>query len=157
MAKRKKKVVKKKTATKRKVTCGKCKQTGHNARTCKTNVETPEPPAPVIEVPKPEKKINLPPPPEPAEERRMRVPKRPAPTAGIASVNNFAPYRCPKCSQVAILVAVRVKDHYASQKKERTIYKAETRCEKCFNKPPAELILKWGMRPGEQVEVRQDA
>ena len=86
------------------------------------------------------------------------VPRRPAPTAGNTSENNHAPYSCKKCTQVAILVSVRVKDYAASHTKGEDVFMAELRCEKCFNKPPAELILKWGCSPGEVVPVPgQDA
>jgi len=134
-----------KAKNKRTVTCGKCKETGHNARTCPTaaapKTEVPTPPVP--------QKTKL-----PDEERRMStVPKREAPTASNSGAM-AAPYRCPKCNAVAIIVIVRVKDHNESFKSGKEVFKGETRCEQCMNKPtPAELILKWGARPNEVVPI----
>jgi hypothetical protein len=134
---------------KRTVTCGKCKGKGHNARSCTagekggvqkstittTTVEVPDPPT--------KKKTRI--------DTRER-PRREAPTADIGTAATAAPYRCPKCNAVAILVIVRVKDWVASSKKGRDVYTGQTRCEQCMNKPtPAELILKWGASPDEKV------
>lgn len=138
-------------AKKRTVTCGKCKEEGHNARTCpngtkatsevkkgqitKTEVELPDPPK--TQAPKPE------------DEPR---PRRAAPTADTGTAATASPFRCPKCNQVAILAIVRVKDHNESFKKKRDVFKGDTRCEKCLNKPdPAELILVWGASPNQKV------
>jgi hypothetical protein len=86
--------------------------------------------------------------------RESKVHRRPAPTADTGTAATAAPYRCPKCNSVAILVVVKVKDHNKSFKKERDIFMGETRCEKCMNKPsPSDLILKWGAKPGEVVPV----
>jgi hypothetical protein len=87
------------------------------------------------------------------EERRMStVPRRPAPTADLGTAATAAPYRCPKCNAVAILVVVKVKDYNASFKAGEDVFKGEMRCEKCMNKPaPSDLILKWGASPGEVV------
>ena len=143
---------KKAAAKKRTVTCGKCKEPGHNARTCLGDAPVAEaeaPPAP----PKPKRtKIDTR---EKEERRHSRVPKRAAPTADIGSA--VAPsFRCPKCSAVAILVIVRVKDENASFKKKKLVYKGEVRCEKCMNKPtPSDLILKWGALPGQMIEPEQ--
>ena len=153
------KATKKKTGTKapRTVTCGKCKVTGHNARTCPTSAKkeitsSKDIPAPPITGMKTKIDMRH----EQTEKRMNTVPRRDAPTAGNTSENNHAPYRCEKCSQVAILVSVRVKDHNASHKKGTDVFMAELRCEKCFNNPPAELILKWGCSPGEVVPVPDD-
>jgi hypothetical protein len=149
----------KKKTVKRTVTCGKCKTTGHNARTCPTSTKKKKitssadiPPPPVAGI---KTKIDLRQ--EQTEKRMNTVPKRSAPTAGNTSENNHAPYRCEKCTQVAILVSIRVKDHNASYKAGKDVYMADLRCEKCFNKPPAELILKWGCHPGEVVPVPANA
>jgi hypothetical protein len=90
----------------------------------------------------------------PDEKRRMNtVPRRDAPTASNSGAT-AAPYRCPKCNQVAIIVIVRVKDYNESFKTGKELFMGETRCEQCMNKPnPAELILKWGARPDEVVPI----
>ena len=154
----------KKRKGKRTVTCGKCKKTGHNSRTCKPTAETT---APVVKK-EIKSSADIPPPPTKKirtkiDERREKavrrnvVPKRDAPTAGNTSVNDYAPYRCPKCHQVAILVVVRVKDHGATFRLKKDVFVPETRCEKCFTKPPSDLILKWGAYPNEVVPVTSDA
>lgn len=144
MPKAKKKVKKK---AKRVMTCGKCKGKGHNARTC--TAETPT----VVEA---TTLLS-----EDAASRTMtyeEIPEepsprsRPAPTADRGTAATAAPYRCSKCNAVDILVIVRVKDHGASFKKKREIFKGEQRCQSCMNKPqPAELILVWGAKPGQTV------
>lgn len=143
----------KKKAEKRTVTCGKCKGEGHNARTCLNTAsksEVKKSPITVTEavVPDPpvQKKTKI-------DTRKPEPrPRREAPTADTGTAASAAPYRCPACNQVAILVIVRVKDFNESFKKGREIYKGEMRCEQCMNKPnPAELILKWGAAPGEKV------
>lgn len=138
----------------RTVTCGKCGNTGHNARTCKaegaqkvaeTAATTPPPPPPV-----PTKtRIDM------REDRReSKTPRRLAPTADRGTAATAAPYQCAKCNSVAILLAVRVKDHGASFKQGKDVFASEIRCEKCMNKPvPTDLILKWGVRPGEVVPI----
>jgi hypothetical protein len=135
-----------KKVKKRTVKCGKCGEEGHNARSCKEaevveeSKEVPPPPT------QKKTKINL------SDEDQFNPRKRSAPTADFGAKASAAPYRCPKCNAVAILVIVRVKDHNASFKKKREIFKGEQRCEQCMNKPnPAELILKWGAKPGEVV------
>jgi hypothetical protein len=133
---------------KRSVTCGKCKETGHNARTCPTNVKTAETTTPVVtEEEKREvlrKAAELPP--EPLKR------DRPAPTADMGSKATAAPYRCVKCNSVAILVIVRVKDHMQSFKQKKEVFEGALRCEDCMNKPnPAELILVWGAKPDQVV------
>jgi len=140
-----KKKTKKKTAKKRTVTCGKCKDTGHNARTCPTKesavavATTEAPPSPVKTL-------------APKEEKPRSKRDRPAPTADRGTAATAAPYRCVKCNQVAILLIVRVKDHNESFKKKKDIFKGEMRCEQCMNKPsPAELILVWGATPDQKV------
>lgn len=143
----------KRTKKKKSVTCGKCGNTGHNARTCSAEAEpvleevavakVEKGPITVEETKAPEK---LPPAPSP----RARL----APTADTGTAATAAPYRCPKCNAVDILVIVKVKDHNESFKKGRDIYKGDTRCQSCMNKPnPAELILKWGARPDEKVSA----
>lgn len=148
-AKKKSKAKSKKART---VTCGKCKEPGHNARTCPTKKKiksSKDIPAPPITGSKTKVDSRF----EQTERRMSTVPKRDAPTADL-SATNAAPYRCPKCNAVAILVIVKVKDHDASFKKKEEIFKGETRCEKCMNKPvPSDLILKWGAKPGEVVPV----
>jgi hypothetical protein len=145
-----------KAAKKRTVTCGKCKKEGHNARTCpkgkgkkeiKSSADIPPPPITGSKT-----KIDTR---YPQTEKRMNtVPKREAPTADKGAAATASPYRCKKCNAVAILVVVKVKDHDASFKKKKEIFKGETRCEKCMNKPsPSDLILKWGAMPDEVVPV----
>ncbi len=173
MPKAKKKASKKKGSAKRTVTCGKCKEKGHNARSCTvskaegsapTEPSTAVGPTTVVEeaeakvtekkavTPKHKTRIDMRE--VDAEPRRMStVPKREAPTADTSG-SQAAPYRCPKCNSVAILVIVKVKDYVASQKKEKEVFKGDMRCEQCMNKPsPSDLILKWGARPGEVVPV----
>jgi len=138
---------KKKSKVKRSVTCGKCNEVGHNARTCPTKVKAAEvvveaPPTPA----KPEPKINL------REEKPVSKRTREAPTADMGAKASASPFRCQKCNSVGILVIVKVKDHNESFKKKKGIFKGEMRCEDCMNKPnPAELILKWGAKPDEVV------
>jgi hypothetical protein len=147
----------KKKAEKRTVTCGKCKETGHNARTCPTSAKAEVKKGPVTssvtEVPDPPKKkgtktrIDM-----RVEEDRERRRQREAPTADTGTAATAAPYRCPKCNAVDILVIVRVKDHSASFKKGTDVFTGEMRCQSCMNKPqPAELILVWGAKPGQKV------
>jgi hypothetical protein len=82
------------------------------------------------------------------------VPRREAPTADRGTAATAAPYSCKKCNAIAILVAVKVKDHNESFLKKKEIFKSELRCEKCMNKPvPSDLILKWGATPDEVVPV----
>lgn len=165
MPKAKKRTAKAKKRSARTVTCGKCNEQGHNARTCPTRVTTTESPkaAPTMEI---KSSKDIPPPPvtgnktkidarfEQTERRMSTVPKRDAPTADIGSAASAAPYRCVKCNSVAILVVVKVKDVEASFRKQKDVYKGEMRCEKCMNKPtPSDLILKWGASPGEIVPV----
>ena len=139
---------KKKSKVKRSVTCGKCNEVGHNARTCPTKtkavaeVAAETPPAPT----KPEPKINL------RVEKPAPKRAREAPTADMGAKSSASPFRCQKCNSVGILVIVKVKDHNESFKKKKEIFKGEMRCEDCMNKPnPAELILKWGAKPDEVV------
>ena len=138
----------KKTKSKRTVTCGKCKETGHNARTCPTSKE----PTPPVKPKKTESELRD----EAREaERKVQVDRRrrDAPTADRGTAATAAPYRCKKCENVAILVIVKVKDYLASAKAKRDIFKGELRCEQCMNKPsPTDLILKWGAMPDETVE-----
>jgi hypothetical protein len=146
----------------RTVKCGGCGNEGHNTRTCpskeaprsETATATATPPEPVVET-KTEAKTEVPPPPVPKKTRidtREARPRREAPTGDRGTAATAAPYRCPKCNQVAILVVVRVKDHVLSQRAGRDIFKGDQRCEQCLNKPdPTTLILKWGVKPGETV------
>lgn len=139
---------------KRTVTCGKCKETGHNARTC-PNAAPKKSEVKKSPVTKAEAVV-----PDPPTKKKTKIdtreenarPRREAPTADRGTAATASPYRCPACNQVAILVIVRVKDFNESFKKGKEIFKGETRCEQCMNKPnPAELILKWGATPGETV------
>ena len=108
----------------------------------KPKAEEPEKSEPDVVVPPPDV---VPPPPVESKERRA------APTRGTDQA--AAPYPCPKCGQIAVLVIVRVKDHDQSFKQKKDVFKGETRCEKCFNKPPSDLILKWGAAPDEVCEI----
>ncbi len=127
-----------KSTKKRTVTCGKCKKPGHNARSCTASTETKVTAPPVVKPPEAKKRMN-------------KVPKRDAPTADRASA---APYRCEKCNNVAVLVAVKIKDYNESFLQKKEIFKSDLRCEKCMNKPsPSDLILKWGCTPDEVVPV----
>lgn len=142
----------KKTKSKRTVTCGKCKETGHNARTCPTNKKPSDTPAPAVKIKKTESEVR-----EAAREVReaeraaqVARRRRDAPTADRGTAATAPPYRCTKCENVAILVIVKVKDYLASSKAGRDIFKGETRCEQCMNKPtPSDLILVWGAKPDE--------
>jgi hypothetical protein len=124
----------------RTVTCGSCKEEGHNARTCPKK-ETPPPPVTThIEA-------------RDAKKTTHTVPKRDAPTGDRGTAATAAPYRCNKCNQVAILVIVKVKDHDQSFKKGKEVFKGEMRCEQCMNKPtPSDLILIWGALPDQTVD-----
>jgi len=150
----------KKKSKKRTITCGVCQATGHNARTCPSRTgpvkeevaASSEPEAAPPPPPQPKKtKIDMG---EDDERRRNTVPRREAPTADTGTAATAAPYQCPKCNSVAVLVAVKVKDQEQTSKKQYDVFKSDTRCEKCMNKPtPSDLILKWGVRPGEEVPV----
>jgi len=149
-AAKKKKKATKKAAAKRTVMCGKCKGEGHNARTCPTAEKATAPK--VTPVPKVL--------PESDDRRQSKVPKREGQTDKMgAATAHVSPYRCKKCNSVAILVAVKIKDHNASFKKKKDWFQSDLRCEKCMNKPsPSDLILKWGATPDEIVPVPgQDA
>ena len=155
-----KKKTRKKSKSKKTVTCGKCKEPGHNARTCptkvaqetKTNVEatlvqpsTEKPRPPVMQRTVDMREA------EAEERRKSTVPTRNAPTA-TRSGSEAPPYRCPKCNAVDIIVIVRVKDWAKSSLLGKDVFMGETRCASCMNKPsPAELILKWGARPKETI------
>ena len=137
-----------KSTKKRTVKCGKCGAEGHNVRSCtsgtkkKITSSADIPPPPV----KKKTRVDL------RDERRLsKVPRRDAPTAGR---DTPAPYRCPKCNNVAILVAVKIKNHDESFKQKKEIFMSDLRCEKCMNKPsPSDLILKWGASPDEVVPI----
>lgn len=136
---------------KRTVTCGKCGDQGHNSRSCQTEVKTEVKKGTITKT-----KVELPDAPaQPKiEDEPEKRPRRAAPTASTGTAATASPFRCPKCNQVAILAIVRVKDHNESFKKGRDIFKGETRCEQCLNKPdPADLILKWGARPDEKLSA----
>ena len=145
----KKKAKKTKAKAKKTVTCGKCKEPGHNARTCPTAVAVAEPDPKPAPAPPPTPRV------EEEPRRKSTVPTRDAPTA--ARSGSEAPaYRCPKCNSVGIIVIVRVKDFNESFKQEKVVYGAEVRCEHCMNKPtPSDLILKWGARPDEKIPVAE--
>ena len=138
----------KKKKVKRTVTCGKCKGTGHNARTCPGDVKTEKSEATVTELPPPVAKVVT----EASVAESKQTRRRAAPTADMGSKAGASPYRCQKCNQVAILVIVRTKDHQASFKKGKEVFTGEMRCEHCMNKPnPAERILVWGAKPDQKV------
>jgi hypothetical protein len=90
---------------------------------------------------------------EQTKRRLSKVPRRPSPTKDTGTAATAAPYRCVKCNSVAILVIVKVKDHNASFKQKKEVFKGDMRCEQCMNKPePSDLILVWGAKPGQTVE-----
>lgn len=141
----------------RTVSCGGCGQDGHNKRTCPSKgaptTATAVAPPPVVTSPEP-----APPPaptPKPVAPTKTYKPPtrvREAPTGDRGTAATAAPYRCPKCNQVAILVIVKVKDYVRSQQTGKEVFKGDQRCEQCLNKPdPTTLILKWGARPGETI------
>lgn len=163
---------------KRTVTCGVCQETGHNARTCpertgpvQESSSSPATPPSQPEVPAPkgttatailgegdspstEEWASIATDDTSDAQRNTSVPRRDAPTADLGTAATASPYQCPKCNAVAILVAVKTKDYAESAKQSREVFKSETRCESCLNKPaPSDLILQWGIRPGEQVPV----
>jgi hypothetical protein len=77
---------------------------------------------------------------------------RDAPTGDRGTAATAAPYRCPKCNQVAILLIAQVKDYVASQRAGKDVFKGDQRCEQCMNKPdPCNLILIWGAKPGQSI------
>ena len=143
----------KKAVVKRTVTCGKCKETGHNARTCPTPkkkiTSSADIPAPPIQ---PGSKTRIDMRQEATEKRLNPVPRREAPTADTSGAQ-AAPYRCAKCNAVKILVIVKIKDHNASFKAGKDVFAGDLRCENCMNKPtPSDLILKWGASPDEKID-----
>jgi hypothetical protein len=144
MAKTKTRPKKAKAKKKRVITCSKCSKTGHNARTCKEGLK-----------PKPEPKKKTKKTPTPVAKRKG-APKRerPAPTRGNESA--AAPYDCPRCNQIAVLVVVKVKDNNKTYLAGKDVFTTEMRCEKCFQKPPTDLIVKWGAHPGEKVELPKE-
>ena len=142
-AKTKKKATRKKA--KRAIKCSKCQEEGHNARTCKAEdspkKETKTPPPPVDKI---TRKVD-------ARQEDSAKRRRPAPTEG--NEHKATPYACPRCSQIGVLVIVKVKDHNKSYKAGKEVFGAEMRCEKCFQKPPTDLIVKWGAAPGDKCEL----
>lgn len=147
----------KKTKKKRVITCGKCKVVGHNARTCTAKTEAKK--GSVVKSTMVETRVELP---DPPTKKRTRIdtsereerPRREAPTADRGTAATAAPYRCQKCNAVSILAIVRVKDHMESHRQGKTVYKGDTRCESCLNKPdPAELIMVWGASPDQVVSA----
>jgi DNA-directed RNA polymerase subunit RPC12/RpoP len=131
--------------------CGKCGNNGHNARTCPTKADvskavtttkpTPAPTpvvaeattpaeAPVEDDPAPTGQFPLDGSSDLTIARRTstETPKVPA-----------APYNCPSCHQVAVLVLVELLDG-----------KQALRCEKCRNSTPISKIVKWGAFPKDK-------
>lgn len=153
-----------KPKTKRTVACGGCGGEGHNKRTC-PNKGTAEAPAVAPATAEPPVTTSVPETVAKVEPVKKAVPpkedapsprRREAPTADRGTASTAAPYRCPKCNQVAILVIARVRDYVASQRTGKDVWKGDQRCEQCMNKPdPCNLILKWGAKPGEMVTDAQ--
>jgi hypothetical protein len=140
----------------RTVSCGGCGQDGHNKRTCPSRTSTT--PAAPIAVAEPPKKVVEAAKPTPPNPRAHKPPtrQREAPTGDRGTAATAAPYRCPKCNSVAILVIVRVKDYVKSQQQGKDVFKGDQRCEQCMNKPdPCSLILVWGASPGQTVTEQQ--
>lgn len=128
------------TKKRRTYRCGKCGENGHNARTCPTKAvaavkveakavglltETPEPAAKA-----PEGQFPL------DGTSDLTVARRTGPSEPAAPA---APYDCPACNQVAVLVLV-----------ERPDATPALRCEKCHNSSPITKILKWGASPKDK-------
>lgn len=144
---------KSKKAGKRTVTCGSCKEPGHNARTCPTKGEIKSskdiPPPPITG-----RKTRIDERQEQTKRRMSTVPRRLSPTKDTGTGATAPPYRCEKCNAIAILVIVKIKDHNASYLQKKEVFTGQMRCELCMNKPtPSDLILVWGATPGQTVDV----
>ena len=128
--------------------CGKCKATGHNARTCptkgtKSKKAESKKAADVAETVKAEVA---------AVDTLTETTKPQFPLDGSTDLTKVrrgeptgkpavpaAPYTCPSCSQIAVLVLVELPDT-----------KVRLRCEKCHNSTPISKILKWGAMPKDK-------
>jgi hypothetical protein len=148
-----------KSKVKRTVACGGCGADGHNKRTCPSKgaigspvTATAEPPV-TTSAPEVKAEVVAPKPVVlPKGREVVSTRKREAPTADRGTAATAAPYRCPKCNQVAILVIVRVKNYVASQTEGKEVWRGDQRCEQCMNKPdPCSLILVWGAKPGQTM------
>lgn len=135
-----------KTKSRKTYKCGKCQATGHNARTCKAVkspvtavVELPvEPPVePPVELPVEETKVEPTPVVVPMDETQDLTKTRRG-TSGRPTAPP-APYTCPSCSQIGVLVLVEYADG-----------KTALRCENCRNSTPIVKILKWGALPADK-------
>lgn len=137
---------------KRQYKCGTCKELGHNARKCPTKaasavaapakaealpvVET------VVEAATPAPEIpTAPPEPETNVSAQVAIDGNADLVGGHRKANTrpaapAAPYDCPTCGRVGILVLCKLEDGSNA-----------LRCEHCMNKSPLKSIMKWGARP----------
>ena len=116
--------------------CGKCGETGHNARTCtggKSSTSTEQvsdSSSAVIEKPTPPT-VALSTTEDLTAIRRLSKESRP--------VNVPSPFTCPTCQRVGILVLIETPEG-----------NRQLRCEYCQNKTPVKIIHKWGAVPGDK-------
>lgn len=122
-----------KTKTRKTYKCGKCQQTGHNARTCTTgNVKAP------INVTAEAAKVEEPKPvlvPMDGTQDLTEIRRGPSGRPKDAA----SPHTCPSCASIAVLVLVEYADG-----------KTGLRCESCRNSTPIIKILKWGAVPADK-------
>jgi len=146
-----------KSSQKRTYKCGACNELGHNARTCPNKGAPATEPVSVVqeatvevvtetvaEVPA---EVEEPAP--TSVHRQTELPmdgsvdltaRRGAPTGRPDVV--AAPYDCPACTSVSVLVLVELE---GGQK--------ALRCESCRNSSPIKSILKWGASPADKPKL----
>jgi hypothetical protein len=154
------------TKTRGSYKCGKCGETGHNARRCglttptapktaktTSTTSTGQAPAPV-DAPTPVAVGVTEADEEPAKPAAVKAAAQVSPQVALSRTQDLtsdhrrpetrparpaAPFECPSCSRVGILVLLQLEDG-----------RKQLRCEHCYTKARATQILKWGALPEEK-------